>query len=272
MKRTCLFLSIAGVLLTIVEILLQTKGASLCHTSGCKLAASFARSEMAVLGAGLAFFILLSLLFFLEEKKVFFIRPFLNITIISGLAVEGYLVGFQHFVIHKFCAFCLIICGLIYLIAFIYAFSYHQAYPILGIGVFLGVFIITYLVSPPAFSQNLEQLATKHYVRGTPKAKWFLFKEENCPHCKKVLQYLLHEYQGSFDLYVCDAQKCVLFLKKLGINEVPVLLIDKGIKKEILIGDSCIIANLKEKEGRELFAPIFPQEEGGVCGLEEPCQ
>ncbi len=271
MKRVCLFLSIAGVLLTLIEIFLQTKGTSLCHTSGCKLAVSFARSEMAVLGAGLAFFVLLSLLFFLE-KRLFFIQLLLNITLITGLAIEGYLVGFQHFVMHEFCAFCLIVCGLIFLIAFIYAFTYRQAYPILGIGVFLGVFITTYLVSPPVFSQNLQQLATKHYVRGTPKARWFLFKEENCPHCKKVLQYILHKYQGNFDLYVCEAQRCALFLKKLGINEVPVLLIDKGTKKEILIGDSCIIANLKEKEGRELFAPIFPQEEGGVCGLEEPCQ
>jgi len=286
LRRLCVYLSLLGVIFIALEWWMLLQGKSLCQETGCKLAITFARDETLLLVVGLIFFTLLVFLFAFAPSRITpysfsaytFLRirarthlRIIDIILFSVLAVEGYLVGFQLFVLNELCSFCLGVFGIICFIIIAYTFAYKRFYLILaGVLIWTAVLFTTYLVSVPVVGMNLEDIASAHYVRGTPQAKWFLFIKENCPHCKKTLNYLRHRFEGDIDLYICSAKKCYLFLRSLGIEEVPVLLIDEKGRKEILIGDNCICKQLEKKtQIIPGLPPLQPPE--GVCDISNTC-
>ncbi|MDL1970377.1 MAG: hypothetical protein LWW94_05295 [Candidatus Desulfofervidaceae bacterium] len=287
MRRLCMYLSLLGVILIALEWRLFLQGKSLCQGVGCKLAITFARDETLLLAVGLIFFTLLVFLFAFAPSRItlYSFSTFsllrihalthlriIDVILLSALAAEGYLVGFQLFVLNRLCSFCLGVFGIVCLITIVYAFAYKRFYLVFsGILIWAAVLLATYLVSVPVVGRGLENLASAHYVKGTPQTKWYLFVKEDCPHCEKTLDYLLHQFKGDMDLYVCSAKKCYLLLRSLGIEEVPVLLIDKKGKKEILVGDSCICKQIEKKV--QIIPELLPlRPPKGVCGIGSICE
>jgi len=264
MRRILIGLNLFGAFFIILELFLKQQGKSICQTEGCQLAMGLARNENFILIIGTTIFLVLSLLFFLSKKRNLF--PIIDVILIGVLSVEGYLIGIQFFFLSHLCSFCLIVGILFLIITLIYLFTYHRLTALAGIVSFIMVIFATYLILP--MTGTLEEMAKICYIKGNPKDKWYLFVKENCPHCKKLLNYFLNYYKGDLKLYVCEAERCSLLLKKLGIKEVPVLLIEEKGKKEIFVGEQCILQGIEKKQ---LFPELFFYQPQGTCGL-NTCQ
>jgi len=269
MRRLSVALSALGMFYVLGELILHLQNKSLCYTQGCKVIMGLASNEFFILLIGLLLFFSLSLLFLTNPRKNVF--PVIDAILVSSLAVEGYLMGIQSFALSQFCEFCLGVFLLIFLIAIIYIFSYRRFTTILGFISFIAVFLGTYLVSPPSLGSGLEHMAYTHYSKGKPSTTWYLFTKKDCLHCAEILSYCLHQYPDDLDLYVCSAEKCSLLLKTLGINTVPVLLIEGKARKEIIVGEKCIMERIRKKK------PAFPEllpfgSAGDACTINQSCQ
>ncbi len=292
-------LSLLGFLFVFFEITLRLQGKTLCHSTGCKLATSLTGNDFLILCIGALFFVLLAILFFFINRQPSTIYYFIELCLLDALAVEGYLVGLQTFVLHTFCHFCLTCFGFVLLIALFYALAYKKGhFFVLGVSLFCALWAISYLVSPayavrgkPKWPPPAKLVRAQGHYQGGMKVssgiKWFLFVSEDCPHCKRVLNYILKGpvvkqlNQGGIDLFVCEAERCKEFLEDIGISEVPVLLIDEGVKKTIFVGDACIMSEINKlvmeqirpKQGGGVnIMDFLPQEEDGVCKLNGTCQ
>ena len=269
MMPLCVISSALGVFYVLCELILYFQNKTLCYTEGCKVIMGLASNEFFILLIGLILFFSLNILFMINPKKNVF--PIIDTILVSALAVEGYLLGIQFFALSQFCEFCLGVFLLISLIAIIYMLSYRRFTTIFGFISFIAVFLGTYLVSPPSLGLSLDHMAFIHYIKGKPNTKWYLFTKKDCPHCEEILHYCLNQYQGDLDLYVCSAQKCSLLLKTLGINTVPVLLIEGNARKEIIVGESCIMERMREK--KLAFPELLPfGSAGNACTINQPCQ
>lgn len=232
-----------GFALTVTELLFNLSGKSLCQTEGCRIVESFVRGgEILLLLSGVVLF---GVLFLLSINKKF--PLFHSIILITVLSMEGYLLGFQSFIVKEFCLFCISIFTILFISAIIRMVQGRKeiAFAFLG---FVSVFFITYLVNPQ--------------INEFPSSKYVLIYSKNCPQCKEVIQYC---EQMSIPVHAFEAKDVSSILKALKINSVPVLFCNEGVEKKFVIG----VDNIKEY----LFAKAVPkQETGGVCPIFLPSE
>jgi len=259
MRRFLAGLSLLGAFFITLQWVLKHHGKSLCQTEGCQLAMGLAHNESLILFIGMITFLTLGILFLSPHKRTFY---GIDLILTGVLSVEGYLLGIQLFFLSHLCDFCIIIAILFFVISLLYSITYHRFTPIVGIFCLFIITLATYLISPKT---DLKEMAISHYIKGKPQKCWYLFVKNDCPHCKHILNYCLNQ-QKDLELYICDADKCSFFLKSLGIKEVPALLIDSKQKKEILIGERCILQGMKkESEGLPQLFLLPPKD---TCGIE----
>lgn len=233
----------AGLIITLSEFFLKFSGKSLCKTEGCRIVESFVKGgDVVLLISGLLLF---SLLLFLAIIKKFPI--FHSVILITALSIEGYLVGFQSFIVKEFCLFCLAIFGILFVSATIRLLQGRKEIAFAFIS-FASVFFIIYLVNPK--------------INEFPSSQYVLIYSKDCPHCKEVIQYCK---QMSIDVHALEAKEISGTLKSLKINSVPVLFCNEGKEKKFIIG----VDNIKEY----LFAKATPKQESGeVCPIFAPSE
>lgn len=233
----------AGLIITLSEFFLKFSGKSLCKTEGCRIVESFVKGgDIVLLISGL---ILFGLLLFLAITKK--IPIFHSVILITALSIEGYLLGFQSFIVKEFCLFCLVIFGILFISAMIRLFQGRKEIAFAFIS-FTSVFFIIYLVNPK--------------INEFPSSQYVLIYSKDCPHCKEVIQYCK---QMSIDVHALEEKEISGTLKSLKINSVPVLFCNEGKEKKFIIG----VDNIKEY----LLAKATPKQESGeVCPIFTPSE
>ncbi len=175
--------------------------------------------------------------------------------LLSGLAAESVLVGFQYFVVGSFCSYCLIILSLVILLNMLQGMKHI----IIGGGTFLAVIVtfasLSFSNGPIALNMSSLESGSFAYINKNTqeKRKHFLFFSSSCPHCETILGSLQNNPLcnmsfnpvGSIESisiigaqlneeYSIDSNRN--FLNTLGVDEVPVLVVMDESGMQILKG------------------------------------
>ena len=292
-KYLLLTISLSGLALNILEVYLNFKGTSICHTQGCATVHLFDVHNF-LNYLGIIIFLFLSFISLLDSFNLITSQVIILRSLLLSLClmVEGFFVGFQIWFIKEVCHFCLTIFILV-LLCFILDFlsQRHYSFFICGILGFLAIFTATYLVNVNLKPLNLSFPAIVY--------------QKTCPHCEKVIEYA-KKHNIKFKSY--EVKRAYPLLRMLGLNSVPNLIYKENSTIIILNGDKNIIkwleekyvstkkrvslrkrkkskrnkkkVNIKTNSGKKLnhlfnleSSPILipPQSSDGACELNQPC-
>jgi len=262
------FLSFLGFFFCLAEVILSASGKSLCHADTCEIVESFSLFSRPVLAALAAcYFFLQGLLSLRIWKGGLKGLGFLIFMAATALGVESILLGRQFFDYHLSCPFCLTVAaftissGLLILLA-------TRKFVVLGaiLGVILALSLTPLSILP------LSKAATERVYRGNPQEKLILIYAQNCPHCHEVLSFC--QQLSDIDLLLCPRNKALAFMHSLDIKGVPILIVDRNGKKEVLVGSKLILSYLKGLTTKEL--PLPPLEDlltpEGICSETQKCE
>ncbi|WP_169309470.1 vitamin K epoxide reductase family protein [Hippea maritima] len=251
----------AGLLTTIIEISLRIfTNSSICHSQGCALVAKHVRyGEISILIIGCIFFFVLLVSSSIEEKNPK-ISNIIDLMLNAALAAEGFLVGYQLFRIHKICYFCF---GIFITIVILSLLRLTQKKPQIwaGFASFLIVLGLTWMILP---SQQIETIPLRNKA---------LLYSNSCPHCEKIIKEI---QQKNMKVKFLPIEKYAIILKSLGIDKIPVLIVKKKTKLEMIIGDKEIENYLKlntKKEKNNYQTPFnytLPSE--NACTIDKECK
>ena len=109
-------LSIAGSLLVLIQIgAILIKGGAICLNDGCRIAESLTSLNQTYVNlAGLAYF--QAIFWALRFRGRVWAEVALTALLLTGLGAEGVMIGFQTFIAHAFCSYCLTVFLLILLL------------------------------------------------------------------------------------------------------------------------------------------------------------
>lgn len=289
-------LSLAGLIVTCIQIVLHLRGTELCFNDTCSLVESYISLNPFVVNmAGAIFFLSIFAMSLLIKKDKSFSLP-LELVILCGFISEGILLSIQIFLARSFCSYCLIICCLVFLIGLIY----RPRLFVTGI-IFAALEISCFAVIKLPYAGNISLNSGTFAVKScsSPVSVAYLLFSENCPHCRKVLDSLhgcvsceIHfnpvskidgnVLPGLLPLENYKPEINILALKLFDISSVPVMIEQTETGFGIIKGDRAIIRYINEKcfcgRGRDLIpAPsgsrdlLAPQDEG-VCSMEQECR
>lgn len=266
-----LLLAFAGVLMTLGQVaLIVYSGDILCLNQGCEIVESLTRIPPLYFNlAGCGYFLLLLFLFYKGRGGARFWLNSGRLLAAAGMAAEGVLVAFQHYVAEVFCSYCLIILATIFLINLFVGL--RQLFT--GLVMFSSVFIaFSALQFSPAGQGEPADIATGTFARLDKEQgrEVYLFFSETCPHCEDVIASLGADLTCTVNFnpvgsvsgvgvegvarstdYSPEVNKT--YLKTLGIREIPVLVSQEEFGLQVHKGKSAITAYLN--------AHCYPQSE-----------
>lgn len=286
--------SALATLLVLVELVLHFYGKSICELQGCKVVAHQLRfGDYSLLIMGLLFFATLTILSVGSgSRRQGWAEGLINPLLIIALASEGYFVGYQVFAVHTLCVFCLVIFGCIVTLGVLRLLAGERALWV-GFGCWLAVFSMFYLVLPATTTVTLPT-----------QEPLILFYSKECKHCAEIRKELAEKKITVVHLEIGGYAG---YLKSMGIENVPTLLVNERYHKEFLTGTEEIRRYLARREQgnqnaigssevvppspeapAELFNPAaaFPQpgllpqpalpavstpSDDGMCKQETPC-
>ena len=255
----------AGSLVTVIQtLLLLFQQDTICFNNGCQVVESMTTVPPTVFNlAGFLFFqAIFWTLYYTKLKDSYW--PILSRTLLlSGLAAEAVLVGYQHFVIQVFCSYCLVIFGIVVFLNLLQGFKHI----LFGAGIFLAV-QIGFFSLQFTLPQTEDGLTVTKGIFTTMEAEsqdkhFYLFFSSTCEHCEEVIQ-TLEEYPrfpisfnpvdkvesvdipGGISQQEYDSKANLAFLSSFGIKEIPALLVQDGDDFSIIRGKNQIIETIKE--------------------------
>jgi hypothetical protein len=280
-------------LFVVAELVLKFFGTTLCATEGCALTAQAARyGESSLFLAGFVAFALVGMLAAVNRsRRSPAIDGCINFVLIVSLAGEGFFMGYLAFRLHAVCPFCIAIGCLVLLLGVIRLLAGERDL-VAGFGVFAAMFAVQFFILPAGVPVHLP--ANERLV---------LFYSKDCKHCAEIIKEfderkisVAHEPVNGF----------AGFLKNMGIDHVPTLLVNDPYQKVFLTGREAIMRYLascssprmtgepalnKRPEKRSvaparsedpvinlfnqpnfLTVPGSSPAEAGMCREEEPCK
>lgn len=229
------FLIVLGALLTLTELVLSLLNSSLCSSDGCRIVESYLRfDERYMYALGFLFFCAL----FVGERREA-LRKYSSLLLVCALAAEGYLVGFQLFVAHTFCPFCITVASIIIVAALLKLIGGTREPMLAG-------FCLFALTCTLVGSINASSMAI-------PASKFVLIYAKDCPHCEEVIRFAK---ERAIPLTLCEAGEVREALRWMGIEAVPVLVCNDDDSKKIYSGAKTIKAVLTAKN--EPFTKEIP--------------
>ena len=187
-----------------------------------------------------------------------------SLLLLAGLGAEGVLVGFQVFVSHNLCSYCLSIFAAILVLNLVN--GRRQA--LMGLAVFVAALIA---FSALNFGKPQISLKTQTLLSGTfaktscvaPENQLYLFFSANCSHCQTVIKVLEncnscemhfnplepiesleHPELEHFPDY--DPSLNRLILSILGIKTIPVMIVEKANGFSVIKGEDSIISYINQ--------------------------
>lgn len=233
-RRNIFFiLSVAGAILVTTELALELFNGTLCVTEGCHIVVRQTRfGSISILLPGLAMFLILAILAKVKTTRHRqYVDTSISMLLNAALAAEGFLVGYQAFRLEVFCAFCLAVFGLFVILGIIWI-SAGNRNVMCGFVGFFAVLIFLYLIQPTTQNNTATgQNTTLHNSRIT------LLFDDSCASCREI-DTMCRELEITVNKL--NAKNHAALLDFLGINQVPVLIINDGDHKTIMVGKSKI--------------------------------
>lgn len=223
--------ALLAALVIAVELALNAAGKSLCASDGCALTAQSARfGDVSIFLSGLAVFLLLAVSAFLNRSAhAPRIERFINLILVTALAGEGFFMGYLAFRLHAVCIFCVVICCFMVLLGLI-RLAAGEKDMLAGFAVFAAMFAVQYVILPAGAPVHLPA-----------HERLILFYSKDCKHCAEVLR----EFE---ERKVRAAHELVngygAFLKNMGIEHVPTLMVNDPYQKVFLTGKDAIMRYL----------------------------
>lgn len=259
-----IFVVFLGALLTGSQaVLLFLEKEALCFNEGCEVVDSLTKVPPVIFNVfGCLFFLCVAYFLLRDRKKKGPWHQLAMMFLMAGMAAEGVLVAFQHFIAGVFCSYCLVVCGFVILANLTAGIKHFLK----GVSVFVAVLVaFTALEFSTPSSQAPLQDGTYGYIVGEQSDKeHYLFFSETCPHCEEVIEELASDdviceirFNPVFELSqppmsgtmvneTYNPKANLSFLKNLGIKEVPVLFVKTQQEITVLKGKRSIQRYLRE--------------------------
>ncbi|MEN8134782.1 MAG: hypothetical protein ABFS18_04505 [Thermodesulfobacteriota bacterium] len=241
------------------------KGEAFCLNQGCKIVENLTLVPPIYINlAGFLFFLAVFATSRCTQERSEPIFDWLRLLLLTGLAIEGVLIGYQLFVAQTFCSYCLIIFTLIVLLNIIYG----RKQLLLGGPVLLAVFIA---FSSLNFGSSQILLQAQNLASGTfavkgqlaPSSQLYLFFSSDCSHCRNVLDAIASDNNCEFNFNPIDRIESLempgleyfpnynsslnrLLLSLLEIKTIPVLLAKSHNGFTLIKGEGEIIDFINE--------------------------
>lgn len=221
-----LWVSLASALLVLTEIIMQSFGKSICFSEGCRMTAQYARfGDIFILLSGLLLFSFLAGLTLASRYHHAPVERLIRFILIVALAGEGFFMGYLAFRIHTFCLFCVIVFGLLMTLAILRLLAGEKEV-IAGFAALLAVFSLQYLILPAGVTVNLPA-----------KDRLILFYSKDCRQCDEVIKEM---EEKKIAVTLQPVNEVAGFLKNMGIEHVPTLLVNDPYQKVFLTGRDAI--------------------------------
>ena len=247
-------------LLVVIQIAILLLGKEgLCLSQGCQVVDQLTRVSPLVFNiAGLLFFQTV----FLGTHRVKSVDAsrlqLVRLLLLSGLAAEGVLVGFQQIIAGAFCTYCLIVLGFIILLNILIGFKQLLASAFV-FGVVLLAFSSLEFQNNPKNSKALHEGVFASKTNPSSTTTVYLFYSSTCAHCQRVLEVMatksaISKHFNPIDTITSmnvpgvtlnrryDPKINKTLLNSLDIEEIPVLLERKANGYTIIKGETAIIA------------------------------
>ncbi len=255
-----LILSFGGALLTAVQALFVViQGDIICLNEGCRVVESLTTVPPLIFNlVGFLYFILIFRLLYVGKNRDRSWLKWARLLLLCGMAVEGVLVCFQHYIAETFCSYCLIILAIVVFLNVMLGLRQF----IVGLALFFAVAVAFSSLDFAPRSESAEVvLADGIYGRlkkESASPELYLFFSSTCPHCEKVIETIGPDFNCSLNFNPVDMliepplaglsrEEAYTplanrrFLKNLGINEIPVLTIKEPGEIHTLKGKQKIL-------------------------------
>jgi len=222
-----LIISVLATVFVLTEIILQAFGKSICSAEGCRMTAQAARfGDISIFLIGFGTFFSLAGLSILNRKlRKPEIERFINLILTVALAGEGFFMGYLAFRIHVVCLFCIAIFLFMVSLGICRLLS-GETDVLAGFGALAAVFIIQYLVLPAGVPIHLPT-----------NERLILFYSKDCKHCAEVIKEL---DEKKIQVAHLEVTEYVGFLKNMGIENIPTLMVNDPYQKIFFTGKEAI--------------------------------
>ena len=289
-KVTLALAGLGGVLTAVQMAFLALKGTPACVSNGCRIVEeSVSLGPLWFNAAGLAFFLVVMAAAWAGRRRER--SPLLLTTLLlAAVAVEGVLVGYQTFILHTFCPYCLTVFGILVLLNLAQGARHLFTASACFAAPFLFMAVLTTDVSSRHVNLDMGTYAVKECDH--PNKELYLIFSQDCPHCRRVLKALEGCTRCQFHFNPIkrivrpvlphlvprpsyDPRINVATLRILGIDSIPVL-IDKSPQGLLFIkGDKAIIDYIQGSCFAQVPGPPVDLQglmgggsEEGVCSME----
>ncbi len=269
------------------------RGEPYCPNEGCRTVDDLtAISQNTFNFIGVLYFLFIALLSFRWAKNPL-PNALLRLFLLSGLAAEGVLLGYQAFYAGEYCAYCLLILFLIVCMN-IFAGLQQTLAGVVILGTILTLFSLLTWTPHPSGQMPLTLENGTFAVRtcNAPNRRAYLVFSKDCPHCHTVLDAL--EQCTSCEIHFNPIERIppdflpgltptlayhpeinVSALRILGIDTVPVLVVENPDGFSFIMGDREILSFITTVCSSEAPAGLdFPDPllGGNSCGFDRPCK
>jgi uncharacterized membrane protein len=257
MRIVALCASLIAALQAVINL---TTGSSICPNAGCKVVENLTSISPVYLNIlGFIFFqVVFWLLGSLKSKPDKGLN-LIGLVLLGGLAFDSALLGYQLFVAHSLCSYCLLILFFVIILNILYGFRQMAAGFAISSAVVIS-FSMMVLFPAGAGSQRYSLKNASYGVKScaSPSKEIYLIFSSDCPHCQQVIETLNN--CNSCDLYLnpinpIDALNIDglelnkrfspevnrLILEIFGIDSVPVLVVKDAESYRFIRGENQIL-------------------------------
>lgn len=258
-------IALAGSIITLVQTILLTGDSDgICFNDGCKVVDSLTTIPPIMFNIGGFFFFQVIFWLIWSAKKDPDRLKHVRTALLAGLSAEAVLISFQHLVAKTFCSYCLIIFSLILILNLLAGWKH-----ILRAGVIFFTLIFCFMslqFGTPSSTGPIEMLDRGTYgiLEGNEeKEKKYLFFSSTCDHCEKVIESLSGDkscgvrFNPIDNIHSFPLKDVVLkdeydpkvnrsVLQRLGMQQIPVLVVVKSDSYIVISGESSITSYLDD--------------------------
>ena len=230
-KISAIIMPIILILYVGAETWMKLHHSSMCEATGCKMAATLLNFDgiyLDFLGITAGMLMLVTAILWVKHE-VF--KPLFFVSLYSAIAFESVMIGFQAFANPELCKFCLGVYSLLLLTAFLT----EKKFLLYALPAIIAIFAALSTLSIP---KNIP-LITKDGI--------YLIHSKKCPHCKRVKAFF-KDQNISYNPIPISNPNAKMSATTLGITQIPIAIIKKDNKIEILRGDRDIINHFKSKQ------------------------
>ncbi|WP_136796232.1 MULTISPECIES: vitamin K epoxide reductase family protein [Desulfosediminicola] len=260
-----LLLALGGAILAAIQTLLVLlQGDLLCLSEGCEVVEQLTTVSPVVFNSvGTLYFLVLFLTLRLGARGARGWLGFSRLLLLAGIAAEGVLISFQHYIAEIFCSYCLIIFSIIALLNIFMGWRQLMSALAAFIAVLLAFSSLQFTSRSQLEINGLENGVYGRLERQSDSKSLYFFFSSSCPHCEEVIETIDENFSCSLNFNPIDELKSAPYeeivqaenytprinrnyLQVNGINEIPVLMIQDKSEVRLLRGKYTILNYLEE--------------------------